>query len=37
MRRQDLRGYPYPESADIDEALRYASCLAEDETMELAR
>ena len=32
-----LRTYPYLESADVDEALRYAACLAEDETIELAR
>ena len=32
-----LRAYPYLESADVDEVLRYAACLAEDETIELAR
>ena len=32
-----LRAYPYLESADVDEALRYAACPAEDETIELAR
>ena len=32
-----LHAYPYLEPADIDEALRYAACLAEDETVELAR
>ncbi len=32
-----LRAYPYLESADIDEALVYATCLAEDETVEFAR
>ena len=32
-----LQAYPYLESADIDEALRYAAYLAEDETVELAR
>jgi len=32
-----LRGYPYLEAEDIDEALRYAAQLAEDETIELAR
>ena len=32
-----LRAYPYLESADIDEALRYAVYLAEDETIELAK
>ena len=31
-----LASYPYLESADIDEALRYAASLADDETMELA-
>ena len=30
-----LRAYPYLEAADIDEALRYAASLAEDETIEL--
>jgi uncharacterized protein (DUF433 family) len=30
-----LKAYPYLESADIDEALRYAAFLAEDETVEL--
>ncbi len=29
-----LTDYPYLESADIDEALRYAAFLAEDETVE---
>ena len=28
-----LQAYPYLESADIDEALRYAAWLAEDETV----
>jgi uncharacterized protein (DUF433 family) len=32
-----LAAYPYLEPADIDEALRYAAALAEDETLELAR
>ncbi len=32
-----LRAYPYLEAADIDEALRYAACLAEEETVELTR
>jgi uncharacterized protein (DUF433 family) len=32
-----LHAYPYLESADIDEALRYAACLADDETVELVR
>jgi uncharacterized protein (DUF433 family) len=31
-----LKTYPYLEPADIDEALRYAASLAEDETIELA-
>jgi uncharacterized protein (DUF433 family) len=31
-----LRAYPYLESADIDEALRYAAALAEDEVIEFA-
>jgi len=31
-----LRAYPYLEPEDIDEALRYASYLAEEETMEFA-
>jgi uncharacterized protein (DUF433 family) len=30
-----LRAYPYLEAADIDEALRYAASLAEDETTEI--
>ncbi len=34
---QILKAYPYLESGDIDEALRYAVSLAEDETIELAR
>lgn len=32
-----LKSYPYLESEDIAQALRYAAFLAEDETMELAR
>lgn len=36
-RESILRAYPYLESADIDEVLRYAAFLAEDETLELAR
>jgi uncharacterized protein (DUF433 family) len=32
-----LAAYPYIEPEDIDEALRYASFLVEDETVELAR
>jgi uncharacterized protein (DUF433 family) len=31
-----LTTYPYIESGDIDEALRYAAFLAEDETVELS-
>ncbi len=34
-REEILAGYPYLQSADIDEALRYAASLAEDETIEL--
>ena len=30
-----LRAYPYLEAVDIDEALRYAESLAEDEIIEL--
>jgi len=33
---QILKAYPYLEPEDIDEALRYAVSLAEDETIELA-
>lgn len=32
-----LNTYPYLEPADIDEALRYAAFLSEDETIELSR
>jgi uncharacterized protein (DUF433 family) len=32
-----LEAYPYLEPEDIDEALRYAAFLAEDETIELIR
>ena len=35
-RESILRAYPYLEIEDIDEALRYAAFLAEDETVELA-
>jgi uncharacterized protein (DUF433 family) len=35
-RDEILRAYPYLESADIDEALRYAASLAEDEVIELS-
>ncbi|MBN1343245.1 MAG: DUF433 domain-containing protein [Phycisphaerae bacterium] len=30
-----LEAYPYLEPEDVDEALRYAVCLAEDETIQL--
>lgn len=36
-REQILAAYPYLEAADINEALRYAAELAEDETLELVR
>lgn len=32
-----LKAYPYLETEDIDEALRYAAYLAEEETVEFAR
>ena len=32
---QIIDEYPYLEPEDIDEALQYAACLAEDETVEL--
>ncbi len=32
-----LKAYPYLEPEDIDEALRYAAYLAEEETVELRR
>lgn len=35
-REEILKAYPYLEPDDIDEALRYAVSLAEDETVELA-
>lgn len=35
-REQILRAYPYLELGDIEEALRYAASLAEDETIEFA-
>jgi uncharacterized protein (DUF433 family) len=35
-REQILANYPYLEAGDIDEALRYAAFLAEDESVELA-
>jgi uncharacterized protein (DUF433 family) len=31
-----LKSYPYLEAADIEEALRFAASLAEDETIEFA-
>ena len=34
-REQILEAYPYLEPGDIDEALRYAAYLADDETIEL--
>jgi uncharacterized protein (DUF433 family) len=34
-REQILTAYPYLEPGDIDEALRYAAFLAEDETVDL--
>jgi uncharacterized protein (DUF433 family) len=36
-RESILTAYPYLEAGDIDEALRYAAALAEDEAIELAR
>jgi uncharacterized protein (DUF433 family) len=36
-RDQILQSYPYLEPEDVDEALRYAASLAEDETVELTR
>jgi uncharacterized protein (DUF433 family) len=36
-RESILHSYPYLEPADTDEALRYAACLSEDETIELSR
>ena len=32
-----LKAYPYLEAGDIDEALRYAAYLAEEETVEFSR
>ena len=32
-----LAAYPYLEAEDVDEALRFAACLAEEETVEFAR
>ena len=31
-----LKAFPYLEPEDIDEALKYAACLAEEEVMEFA-
>lgn len=36
-RESILGAYPYLEPGDIDEALRYAAVLAEDETIELVK
>ena len=36
-RESILKAYPYLQPPDIDEALRYAAYLAEDETIELSR
>jgi uncharacterized protein (DUF433 family) len=36
-RESILNSFPYLEDADIDEALRYAADLAEDQTIELAK
>lgn len=36
-RESILAAYPYLEGPDIDEALRYAACLAEDEVVEFSR
>lgn len=36
-REQILASFPYLESGDIDESLRYAMFLADDETVELVR
>jgi uncharacterized protein (DUF433 family) len=36
-RESILKAYPYLEAGDIDEALRYAAFLSEDETIELSR
>jgi uncharacterized protein (DUF433 family) len=33
---QILKAYPYLEAGDIEEVLRYAALLAEDETIDLA-
>ncbi len=36
-RESILKAYPYLEPEDIDEALRYAAYLAEEETIEITR
>lgn len=36
-RESIIQAYPYLEPEDIDEALRYAAFLAEEETVEIAR
>jgi uncharacterized protein (DUF433 family) len=36
-RESILKSYPYLESEDIDEALRFAASIADDETLELAQ
>jgi uncharacterized protein (DUF433 family) len=36
-REHILQAYPYLEPQDIDEALRYAASLAEDETVEVTK
>ena len=36
-REEILKEYPYLEPDDIDEALRYAAFLAEEETLEIAK
>ncbi len=33
---QIVQAYPYLEAADVEESLKYAASLAEDETVELA-
>ena len=36
-REEILKEYPYLDPEDIDEALRYAAFLAEEETLEIAK
>jgi len=36
-RESILQAYPYLEAEDIDEALLYAACLAEEEVVEFAK